>query len=233
MKLNVIAVAVIALFVLVACPSLFVQPEQGAIGAQAYGDTNVTNLVASGDVTVGDDLSVTDDTTFTGDLGVDGAANLDEVDIDGVTNLVVGTEHIGVSTWLTASVTYTPTTGTLATIGDGEVWFIHGLVCNVTTNFDCTGDDCTLTVGDGNDADGFLAAADAALQTTFTEDTGFAAGWFGMETAAENGAYTLDDGQPMFVYAPSGSDETIDYTVGGTDPAAGEVTCYIRYTRFQ
>ena len=165
------------------------------------------------------------------DVDVDGTTNLDAVDIDGVTNLVVNIEHIGLPSIITATIPYTPASGTVATVTDGEVWFVHHVFIRTDTNFDCTGNDCTLTIGDGNAAAGFINAADANIQTTFTEATGYAAGYFGIENGS-NGTYTVDDGGP-FVYAPSGADETIDYAVGGTDPAAGSATAFIIYTRLQ
>lgn len=143
----------------------------------------------------------------------------------------VGTEYVGLASVITATVPYAPATGTVATVADGEIWFVHNVFIDTTTNFDCTGNDCTLTIGDGNDPNGFIDAADANIQTTFTEATGFAAGWFGIENGSQ-GAYTLDDGGP-FVYAPSGAAETIDYAIGGTDPAAGSATVYVIYTRIQ
>ena len=149
----------------------------------------------------------------------------------------LNTENILLPSVLSAPITYTAAaggSGTAATIGDGEVWFVHKVFINVTTNFDCTDDDCTLTIGDDLDVDGFIAAADAQLQATFTEETGYAAGWYGIEQGS-GGVYTLDDGGP-FVYTPSGATQTIDWvldeTVGET-MSAGELTIYIVYTRVQ
>ena len=182
-------------------------------------------------------LEVATAVDFNNNLDVDGTSNFDEVDIDGVTNLVVGTEHIGIPTIFSTAITYTAAaggSGTVATITDGEIWLVHSVFVNVTTNFDATGDDATLTIGDGNDADGFIVAADANLQTTFTEDTGYTAGWYGIENGS-NGAYTVDDGGP-FVYAPSGADETIDWLIdetSGETITAGAATIYVMYTRIQ
>ena len=53
------------------------------------------------------------------------------------------------------------------------------------------------------------------------------AGWKGLHTDSQ-GAYL--SGLGGFVY--DGTD-TIDGVVGGTDPAAGNATCYIAYTRYQ
>ena len=108
---------------------------------------------------------------------------------------------------------YHRSSGAVATIGDGEVWIVHDVFVNITNDFDCTGDDATLIVGDGNDADGFVVLADAELQAADTEATGFAAGWQGL-IAATQGVY-IDEaaGANSFIYAPSGAAETIDYLV--------------------
>ena len=143
----------------------------------------------------------------------------------------VNTENIMLPSVLTVPIVYSTASGTVATIADGEIWLVHSVFVRTTTNFDCTGDDCTLIIGDGNDDNGFISAADANLQATFTEATGYAAGLFGIENGS-GGAYTLDDGGPFF-YGPSGAAETIDYTIGGTSPAAGNATIYVVYTRVQ
>lgn len=166
--------------------------------------------------------------TFTGALTGAVTGNVTG-DLTGHVTAAINTENVGLPSVLSVPITYT--TGTVATIADGEVWLVHAVFVETTTNFDCTGDDCTLIVGDGNDTDGFLAAADASIQAAFTEATGYQAGFYGIE-AASGGAYTLDDGGP-FVYAPSGSAETIDFAVGGTDPAAGDANIYVVYTRIQ
>ncbi len=113
---------------------------------------------------------------------------------------------------------------------------MHDVFVNVTTNFDCTGDDATLVIGDGNDANGFIDLADAELQTSDTEGTGFAAGWQGLVVATQ-GVY-LDDatGSDNFIYAPSGAAETIDYLIdegSGETLTAGAATIYVVYTRIQ
>jgi len=159
------------------------------------------------------------------------------LDADGGVDAVVGTENIGLPTIHSTSITYTAAaggSGTVATIGDGEIWFVHKVFVHTTTSFDCTGDDAFLHIGDGNDADGFLALADASIQSDFTEATGFAAGWGGIENGSA-GAYTTDDGGP-FVYAPSGAAETIDWLLdetSGETITAGAATIYVLYTRIQ
>lgn len=288
------------------------------------GVTNLSNLVLSGDLTVGDDLTLTDDASVSGDLSVTGALDVDgastlnstldvdgavssgtgaititdnvlvdgaadaeqlvvqgyttqtnsslvveqsdgtdvltvandgALDVDGATTLnssldvdgnvssgtglitvtdginqaITSYENLGsLPTVASANITYATTTD-LFTVGDGEVWFVHDVLVNVTANYDCTGDDCTLGIGDGNDDNGLADLIDAELQAADTEGTGFAAGWQG-QLADTKGAF-LADGN--FVYAPSGAAEGIDATVGGTDPAAGAATIYIVYTRIQ
>jgi len=179
-----------------------------------------------------------------GDLDINGAANLDEVDVDGVMNLVVGTEHIGIPSVVSTAITYTAAaggSGTVATIGDGEIWFVHDILVNVTTEFDATaGDDEALIIGDGNDEDGFLVLDHTDLTATYNEGvTGHAAGWLG-KIEANVGVYFDPDGTDgfhnnTFVYAPSGADETIDWalTCTGDDCTAGAATIYVIYTRIQ
>lgn len=170
--------------------------------------------------------------TTGGTLGVTGRSTL----TGGYTG-VVNVENIMGPSVLAVSITYTAAaggTGTVATITDGEIWIIHSVLVNVTTNFDATGDDATLVIGDGNDADGFVVLADAELQAADTEGTGFAAGWQGMADATI-GVY-LDEVDSGFVYAPSGADETIDWLLDETTDetlAAGEATIYVVYTRIQ
>ncbi|KKN26471.1 hypothetical protein LCGC14_0874430 [marine sediment metagenome] len=150
----------------------------------------------------------------------------------------LNTENLGTNqTILTQIITFTAAaggSGTLATITDGEIWFVHKIFIRTTTDFDATGDDVTFIVGDDLDVDGFLAAVDAELQSAFTEATGYAAGWFGIESGSGD-AYTLDDGGP-FVYAPSGADQTIDWLLdetSGETITAGSLTTYVIYTRIQ
>ena len=173
-----------------------------------------------------------------GDLEVDGVLDADStadfagaVTFQSTLNQALNLENVGMlPTVITATVVYTPASGTVATIGDGEIWLVVDVFYNVATNFDCTGDDCTVDVGDGSDADGLLNCADADVQTTYTDYTGSAAGWGGLDGSAPSGAYNV--GGPH-IYAPSGSAETIDYAIGGTDPAAGSMTVYVVYYRLQ
>lgn len=155
------------------------------------------------------------------------------VEIDSATPLKVGvgTEHIGIPTVLSVPITYTAAaggTGTVATVGAGEVWLVHEVWVKVTTNFDATGDDATLIVGDSNDTDGFLAVADAGLQAAYSAGTGWEAGYYGLKDG-EQGAYVADGS--LFIYDGA---ETIDWAVDETDGetlAAGAATIYVRYTR--
>jgi hypothetical protein len=222
----------------------------------AEGDSNFTNVVASGDITVGDDLTVTDDMTVdaltaadltasddlvvtddatitddltvTSDLNVDGNVDLD----DGVINQDQDTENVGALPTV-LSVPVTTTDLTLATIGAGEIWIVHDVFMNVTTNYDCSGDDCDVDIGDGNDADGFLNLNDAALQAADVGGpTGFPAGWQGF-LAAEKGVYfdeATSEAHHNMIYVAA---DTIDFDFTGTSPTAGAGVVYIIYTRLQ
>jgi len=186
-------------------------------------------LTTSDDVTVTDDLScdvasvaglsASNNITVTGVISISGASGY---------QTAFDTEHLRLPTVSDVAVTY-QSSGALWTIGDGEIWIVHSVLIDVGTNFDCTGDNCTLQIGDGNDTNGLLDLVDAEMQAADTEGTGFAAGWQG-QLAATKGAYLVDSD---FVYAPSGSAETIDIAIGGTDPAAGAATVYLIYTRIQ
>lgn len=181
------------------------------------------------------------------DVDVDGTTNLDVTDIDdtlnvgGMATFVAGVtgaedvENIMLPTVVSTAFTYTAAAGgtvPLATITDGEIWLVHGVWLNVTTDFDCTGDDCTAVLGDGNDTDGFCVLSDTELQAADTEGTGWAAGWQ-CQVAATRGVY--QDATGGFWYAPSGADETIDVVLAasGDDFSAGAATAYIVYTRIQ
>jgi hypothetical protein len=208
-------------------------------GAITVGNSVLT-VSSAGAIAGADALDIDGATTLNGTLDVDGATTLNgALDVDG--NLSSGTGLITVTTGLYAAqdlehqmfatvaseaITYS-TSGALWTVADGEVWIVHDVLIDVGTNFDCTGSDCTLQIGDGNDANGLLDLVDAEMQAADTEGTGWAAGWQG-QLAATKGAYLVDGN---FVYAPSGAAETIDITIGGTDPAAGAATVYIIYTR--
>lgn len=188
------------------------------------------------------DLDADADTSFTADTD-------DQIDVEigGADELVItastmaladmllsqtlGVENLGgLPSIIMATVPYTPASGTVATVADGEIWYVVDVFYNTATNFDCTGNDCTVDIGDGTDADGLLNIADADAQTTFADYTGAAAGWGGLDGSAPSGAFIV--GGPH-IYAPSGSAETIDYAIGGTDPAAGSMTVYVVYYRMQ
>lgn len=126
----------------------------------------------------------------------------------------------------------TTTNGAVWTAGASEIWFVHAVYCNITTNFDCTGDDCIIHIGDGNDEDGFLDLDDGELQTTDTEITGALAGWQGMYTDTA-GAYLAGNTMNGFVYGNDTIDIKIEDASAHTDPTAGAGTCYLVYTRLQ
>ncbi len=154
------------------------------------------------------------------DIGIQGAENL---------------EHFMFPTILAVDFTYTASAGgtvVLATIADGEIWLVHSVIIRVTTNFDCTGEDCVMVIGDDTDTDGFCALADGELQAADTEGTGWAAG-FQCQVAATQGVWVTEPGG--FWYAPSGAAQTIDVvmTAAGNDFSAGAATGYVHYTRIQ
>jgi hypothetical protein len=178
-----------------------------------------------------------------GDLDIDAGEVVLDSDVfdlnDTYIDQDISTENRMLPSIVSTAITYTAAaggSGTVATITDGEVWFVHDVFVNVTTDFDCTGDDATLVIGDGNDANGFTDLADAELQAADTEGTGFAAGWQGLIPATQ-GVY-IDEaaGANTFIYAPSGADETIDYLIdeaSGESLTAGAATIYVVYTRVQ
>ena len=148
-------------------------------------------------------------------------------------------EHLFFPTIVVSDVAYSNATGAsgaVATIADGEIWFVWGVFVNVTADWDCTGDDCQFVVGDGTDADGFVVLADAELQAADTEQTGSPAGWQGL-VAATMGVF-LDGAvsSAPHIYAPSGAAETIDFLADegtGDTMSAGTATIYVIYTRIQ
>jgi len=162
-------------------------------------------------------------TTHFENMAIEGALDVG----DGIT-VDIGDENVGLPSVLSTNIAYGTLSGAIATVPSGEIWLVHSVLVNVTANFNCTGDDCSLVIGDGNDADGFIVLADAALQAADTEGTGFAAGWQGM-TDATVGVY-LDTTDAPFVYAAA---DTIDYLIAGTSPAAGTATVYVIYTRIE
>lgn len=176
-------------------------------------------------------LTVQAYTTQTNELLVlenSSGTDLVTVEGDGHIEQTLGLENVGnLPTIDSASVITTSTDGALWTVGASEIWFVYAVYCEITTNFDCDGNDCTLIIGDGNDTDGFLVLTDAEMQTSDAEFTGAPAGWKGLHTDSM-GAYL--SGLAPFVY--DGTD-TIDVDVGGTNNAAGAATCYIVYTRIQ
>lgn len=192
----------------------------------AGGELGVTNFNS---ITLSDDLEVDGEAQLDGVADVNGA-----VDLDGAITNADGLEHVMFPTYASAAFTYTAAAGgtvSLFTIGAGEEWIVHGVWLEVTSNFNCTGDDCVATIGDGNDVDGFCVLADAELQAADTEATGFSAGWQ-CQVAATRGVY--QDGTGGFIYDEA-STETIDIVLSasGNDFSAGAGTAHLLYTRIQ
>lgn len=212
------------------------------------GTLDVDGVVTSGtgSFTVSDSINVTGAADFDSTLNVDGNLSsatgaltvTDTLEL-GANQISqsIGAENLGVlPSVVSTAFTYTAAaggSGTVATIADGEIWIVHRVIISITTDFDATGDDVTLDIGDGGDADGHLNLADADLQKAATDYTGAQAGWQGLDGATPAGVYMI--GGPH-VYSPSGSAETIDWLLdeaSGETITAGAATIYVEYTRIQ
>ena len=160
-----------------------------------------------------------------------------ELVVNGGISGALNVENFMLPSIATKSFTYTSSSGVSGNalvIPPGEKAFIHSVMVNVTTNFDCTGDDCRMVVGDAADADGYIVLADAELQAADTEGTGFPAGWQGL-SAPTLGAY-LDLNHNAFPVIGGSSGYTMTFVVdeaSGTTMAGGAATIYVIYTRFQ
>lgn len=204
--------------------------------------TNTHNALTI-DLAIGDSSGGTNAVSAIQIDGISGDAQVTEKAInigagwDAGINAPLQLENLGtMPTIVTTAITYTAAaggSGTIATITDGEIWWVHRVIVNVTTDWDVTaGDDATMDIGDDLDIDGFLNLADADLQIAAVDYTGAQAGWQGLDGATPAGAYSI--GGPH-IYAPSGADQTIDWAVGATgdDLTGGEATIYVVYTRLQ
>lgn len=192
---------------------------------------NLSDDLAIGNGTPGVTLNG-EDAYIEGTLEVDGAVRFDGV-------VTMAGEQIGGLTHASAAFTYTAAAGgtvPLFTIADGETWLVHDVKVNVTSNWNCTGDDCLVEIGDGSDVDGFCTLADATLQAADTELTGYPAGWQ-CAAAATRGVYldevTTNAYTGGLIYDRSGSAETIDAKISasGNDLSGGAATVHIFYTR--
>lgn len=225
-RLYAVLAAALLMFGATAC-------QTGELGVTNLDDLTLSGALTAADVTASDDVTVGDDLAVTGDFAVTGALNIDgAIDLDGVITNAEDLEHIGVETHATTAFTYTAAAGgtvNLFTIGAGEEWLVRQVLIEVTTNFDATGDDAVMLIGDGNDNDGFCVLADAELQAADTEGTGWSAGWQ-CQAAATQGVYI--DGRGAFMYDEA-STETIDafISASGNDLSAGAATAHIWYTR--
>jgi hypothetical protein len=179
-----------------------------------------------------------EDAYIEGTLEVDGALNFDgnadiagTLTVGGVTTVPTDTEHIGLYT-VDAAAVITTTDGALWTVGATEVWYIERVICHVTTNFDCDGDDCTIEIGlTGGDIDGFLDLDDGELQAADAEIAGLPAGWQGFGGTDTRGAFFAAGGGVIM------TNDTIDIKIEdnstSNDPTAGAATCYVVYLRVQ
>ena len=154
----------------------------------------------------------------------------------GKVTMPINQKNFGVPSVESKDVTYGASTGST-----GNIWtcpgtcLVHSVLVNVTTNFDCTGDDATLVVGDSGDADGYIVLADAEMQAADTEGTGFPAGWQGL-TAPTLGVYLDQNNSSFPVIGTTAVPYTMTFTVGeasGTSLTAGAATVYVNYTRIK
>jgi hypothetical protein len=203
----------------------------------AGGTTNLDSL------TLGEDLDVTGTSELDGGFTVDDTAFI-VADTSGnmttagtatftgaMSGPAIGTENLRLPT-IESSTVITSSDGAMWTVGASEVWWIDRVFCNVTTNFDCTGDDCTIEIGlTGGDIDGFLDLDDGELQTTDAEIAGLTAGWQGFGSTDTRGAFFAAGGGVIL------ANDTIDIKIEDnsdqSNPTAGAATCYSFYTRLQ
>lgn len=147
--------------------------------------------------------------------------------------------------WTSASFTYTAATGfdngTVVLVPAGQIWAVHSVLAQTTTDVACTGDDETFVVGDATDADGFLSLTHTHLDNAYTASDGFAAGWSGILTDTQ-GVY-LDDWDAVlgssntnsFIYDNSAGTVPITMTAtlsegSGESITAGEFTVWVQYS---
>lgn len=216
---RALLVAALAIAGILGYDIAIVQPREAAIAARAepltraashFTEIEAEHLASTDDGTIADDFTIGDDLIGTG-----------------LINWEANEENIGLPSVISTTVAYTPTSGTIATVGASELWLVHAVYANVTADWDTAGNnDATLNIGDGNDADGLLDLDDAELQAADTEGTGAPAGWQGFMSTDARGAY-LANGHG-FIY---GATDTIDYACGGTAADAGTATIYVVYTR--
>lgn len=203
----------------------------------------------SGNLDISGTFASTGASTFASTLDVAGLSSLDGgIDVDSVftvadaTGLVTVPKNVShVMTPVVASVdiTYTAAaggTGTVLTIPASQAYIIHDLWVETTTNFDATGDDVTLVIGDGNDADGFCVLADAEVQAAYAAFTGASAGW-ACTTVATRGLYYDEAATNSWIggMVYDGTD-TIDWLLdesSGETITAGAATVWVLYTRIK
>lgn len=253
-KWNVLTIAVM-LFVLIALAIGCDRDGGDPVGVQSVSETRFRSVIIDHNLDVDgtanlDVIDVDGAADFDSSIDVAGTSNLDVVDVDGAADFdstidVAGAvtfpanvENLYTPSVASVAITYTAAaggTGTVLTIGASEAYVIHDVWVETTTNFDATGDDVTLTIGDGNDADGFCVMADAELQAAYAAFTGAAAGW-SCTTVAARGAY-FDEGGTGWVggMVYDGTD-TIDWLLdetSGETITAGAATIWVLYTRIK
>ena len=203
-----------------------------------YGSGKFDKILVK-DITVSDDITVTDDVAIGGALTVTGASTLTGAvtgnvigDVTGnvtgnITSAFATTGNVGVTSVLTAAITWETADGALFTVPAAQIWLVHAMLLQVTTDYDAGGtNDAAIIIGTDGDTDGFLVLADGDLQAADTELTGAPAGWQGL-SAGVQGAF-LDGNWAAF---PVVGADTIDIATAGTGADAGAATVYMIYTR--
>jgi len=111
----------------------------------------------------------------------------------------------------------TQETAALFNINSSNV-FVHHVSFDVETAFTAS---VTLTLGDGQDADGYAPASDIGATVI---STGVAWSPGGVISGSDKTGGTYDRGRRY------GSTDTIDIVAGGADIAAGKINVYVVYS---
>ena len=210
-------------------------------------DAQTALLVDDGNVAITDGLDVDGATTL--DLTtIDELASLDGgIDVDavfsvanttGLTTLPIGVAHVGIPAIASVDITYTAAaggSGNVLVVAGGTAIIVHDVWVETTTNFDATGDDATLNIGDSDDEDGFCVLADAEIQAAYAAFTGAAAGW-SCNTVATREAYFDEGGTGWIGGMVYDGADTITWTLdeaSGETLSAGEATIWVLYTRIK
>ena len=238
MKVGLVVVVIALLSVL----------AYGAVGAQGWDEVwadmrlrgklwvNSTSEF-DGAVVMDSTLAVTGASTLTGVSTFTAvpvfSSGIGDTSAGDITQIINTDENLGMlPTIVSATATYTEANDyTMFVKPADEVWVVHDVWVQVTDDYDVSGDDASVLIGDAGDDDGYCVLADAELQAADTEYTGAVASWQCL-TSATTGVY-LDEQQLHIV---SGARYTVTLDVveaTGATGDAGAMTVYMSYTRLQ